>query len=106
MSGSKPEGAHLLDTKDQWVLLIYILTYSNSLSYISDSDKIISMYSKTNVLKKSSFNFIMYMLKIALWGRQRHTLNGYFLVIKMGIILYFQLQRKQQMPENGASKKW
>ena len=39
-----------------------------------------SMYSKANVLKKSSFNFIMHMLNTVLWGRQRHNLNGYFLV--------------------------
>ena len=39
-----------------------------------------SMYSKTNLLKKSSFDFIMHMLNTALWGRQRQTLNGYFSV--------------------------
>ena len=39
-----------------------------------------SMYSKIYVLKKSSFIFIMYMQNNALWGRQRQTLNGYFLV--------------------------
>ena len=39
-----------------------------------------SMYGKTNVLKKSSFYFIMHMLNIVLWGRQRQTLNGYFSV--------------------------
>ena len=38
------------------------------------------MYSKTNVLKKSSFNFIMHMLNTVLWGRQRQTFNDYFSV--------------------------
>ena len=38
------------------------------------------MYSKTNVLKKSCFDFIMHMLITALLGRQRQILNGYFSV--------------------------
>ena len=41
-----------------------------------------SMYSKIDVLKKSSFNFIMHKLNTALWGRQHQTLNGYYLVKK------------------------
>ena len=48
--------------------------------YLSDSDEIMSIYSKTNVLKKSSFIFIMHVLNTGLWGRQRQTLNGYFSV--------------------------
>ena len=43
-----------------------------------------SMYSKTNVLKQSRFDFIMHVLL----GRQRQSLNGYFSV-KMGIIFNF-----------------
>ena len=46
-----------------------------------------SMYSKTNVLKKSSFYCIMHMLNIVLWGRQRQTLNGYFSVNNGNICL-------------------
>ena len=46
-----------------------------------------SMYSKTNVLKKSSFDFIMHMLNTALWGRQRRFLNGYFSVNNGNIFL-------------------
>ena len=33
-----------------------------------------NMYSKTNVLKKRSYNFIMHMLNTALWGRQRQAI--------------------------------
>ena len=45
------------------------------------------------------------MLNTASWGRQHQTLNGYFSV-NNGNKLNFQLLRKQQTPENGASKKW
>ena len=46
----------------------------------NNSNEIMSMCSKANVLKESSFNFIMHMLNVVLWGRQRQTLNGYFSV--------------------------
>ena len=39
-----------------------------------------SICSKIDVLKKSSFNFIMHMLITALWERQRQTLNSYYSV--------------------------
>ena len=61
-------------------------------------------YCKTYELKKSNFNFIVHQLNTALWGRQRQTLNGYFSV-NNGNNFNFQLQRKQQTSENGASKK-
>ena len=47
------------------------------------------MYSKTNVLKKSSFIFIMHMLNTALLGRQSQTLNGYFSVNNGNDFLFF-----------------
>ena len=53
-----------------------------------------SMYSKINVLKKSSLNILMHMLNIVLWGRQRQTLNGYFSV-NYEIIFNSELQRKR-----------
>ena len=39
-----------------------------------------SIYTKTNVIKKSSFNFIMHLLNVVLLEPQRQTLNGTFSV--------------------------
>ena len=61
-----------------------------------------SIYSKNNVLKKPFFNFIMRMLNIVLWGRQRQTLNGYFSV-NNGNNFKFLAAKEKLTPENGAS---
>ena len=50
------------------------------LKYCFDSDDIMSLCSKMNVLKKSSFNLIIHMLNTVLLGRQHQELNGYFSV--------------------------
>ena len=57
------------------------------------------MYSKTNVLKKSSFNFIMHMLNTVLWGRQRQTLNGFFSV-NNGNTFLLSTATEKMTPEN------
>ena len=54
------------------------------------------------MLKKSCFNFIMHMLNVVIWGRQRQTLNGYFSVnneIKFKILI----AKEKLTPENGVS---
>ena len=51
-----------------------------------------SMNSKTNVLKKSKFNFIMHMLNTVLWGRQSQFLNGYFWVINGNTVELWSLE--------------
>ena len=63
-----------------------------------------SMYSITNVVKKSSFNFIVHMLNTVLWGRQRQTLNGYFSVNYGKQFLIFNCNGKADT-RNGAFKK-
>ena len=63
-----------------------------------------SMYSKTNLLKKSSFNINMHMWNIVFMGRQRQTLNGYFSVNNENI-LKFLTATEQLTPEIGASTK-
>ena len=67
-------------------------------------DEIMSMYSKTNVLKKSGFNCIMYMLNTVLWGCQRQILNGY-ISVNIGNNFKFSTATKKLIPENGASLK-
>ena len=62
-----------------------------------------SIYSKTNVLKKSSFDFIRHMLNTVLWGRQRQALNGYFSVNIVNSF-YFLTATEKLAPENVASK--
>ena len=63
-----------------------------------------SMYSITNVLKKSSFNFIMHMLNTVLWGCQRQTFNNHFSV-NTGNNFQFSTAMEKLTPENSASKK-
>ena len=46
--------------------------------YARPNTDMMSMYSKSNVLKTSSVSFIMHTLNTKLWGRQ--LLNGYFSV--------------------------
>ena len=48
-------------------MIISILIFNfhiYTLLYWSDSDEIMSMYSRTNALKESNFNFMMNMLQI------------------------------------------
>ena len=45
---------------------------------VRPTDEIMTIYSKSNVLKKSSFKIIMHMLNIM--GRHRQIMNGYFSV--------------------------
>ena len=66
-----------------------------------------SMYSKTDVLKKSSF--IIHILNTVLWGRQRQTLNGHFSVINGNIFLIFNSNgstdtRKRCFPRNNEKR--
>ena len=63
-----------------------------------------SIYSKTNVLKKSSFDFIRHMLNTVLWGRQSQALNGYFSVNDGNSFFYFLTATENLTPENVASK--
>ena len=62
-----------------------------------------SIYSKTNVLKKLSFNFDMHMLNTVLCGRQRQTFNVYCSVNNENTFS-FSTATEKLTPENGASK--
>ena len=53
------------------------------------------------MLKKSSLNFLLHMLNIVLWGRQRQTLNDYFSVNNFQFIT----ATETLTPENDAPKK-
>ena len=65
-----------------------------------------SMYSKTNVLKRSSFNFIMHMLNIALWGHQHQTLNRYFAVNNGNNFPYHATQIGQVEKVQRTAARW